>query len=205
MSNKDSYDRIADQWDRVRSCRPVDHCVEEFADLLPKGAAVMDIGCGTGRPIGAYLINRGFQLTAMDISPRMLDLARANLPGAQLILGDFLDFDDAPFEGAFDGILAFDSLFHVAGSRQKEIYPKVSRLLAKGGYFLFTGGFSKGPDQMKTITGTMLGQTFTYGALSESELLQALKESGLSIIRFEKQYTHPTTGSRDLLCLARKD
>lgn len=205
MTNKDSYDRIADQWDRVRSGRPVDHCVEEFAGLLPEGGAVLDIGCGTGKPIGAYLLSRGFRLTAMDISSKMLNYARANLPGSQLVLSDFLDFDESASEGSFDGILAFDSLFHVEGSRQRKIYPKVSRLLKKGGYFLFTGGLSSRTDQAETITGTMFGRTFTYGALSAEELREALQESGLSLVRFERNYSHPTTGSRDLLCLVRKE
>ena len=53
---------------------------------VPMGAAILDLGCGTGRPIAEDLIRRGYDVTGVDGSAQMLAIARRNLPGAQLIL-----------------------------------------------------------------------------------------------------------------------
>ena len=37
---------------------------------------MLDIGCGTGFPIDAYLSGQGFSVTGIDVSARMLEKAR---------------------------------------------------------------------------------------------------------------------------------
>jgi SAM-dependent methyltransferase len=41
---------------------------------------VLDIGCGSGQPIAAYLAGRGHRVAGIDGSPEMIALFRANLP-----------------------------------------------------------------------------------------------------------------------------
>jgi magnesium-protoporphyrin O-methyltransferase len=80
-----------------------------------RGARLLDAGCGTGA-LALAAAARGAEVVAVDISPRLVQLAAeraAGQPGAQRIRwvpGDMLD----PALGAFDMAVAMDSLIHYA-------------------------------------------------------------------------------------------
>lgn len=61
--NAAAYDAICDSWAETRNKSPINRCVVQFAALLEKGCHVLDIGCGTGFPIDAYLSGQGFSVT----------------------------------------------------------------------------------------------------------------------------------------------
>jgi magnesium-protoporphyrin O-methyltransferase len=77
------------------------------------GARVLDAGCGTGA-LSVALARRGAAVTAIDLSTTLVDLARERLPrdlGTGTIdfaVGDMM----APELGAFDYVVAMDSLIH---------------------------------------------------------------------------------------------
>jgi len=48
--------------------------------MLPDGANVLDLGCGTGVPITKTLIERGLHVYGIDASPSMLAAFRARFP-----------------------------------------------------------------------------------------------------------------------------
>ncbi|GIJ05239.1 class I SAM-dependent methyltransferase [Spirilliplanes yamanashiensis] len=77
-----------------------------LAELKP-GAAVLDLGCGTGLPTARRLADAGCAVTAADISPVMVDLARANVPEATVVVHDAVDVSAL---GVFDAIVAYFSL-----------------------------------------------------------------------------------------------
>lgn len=84
------------------------------ADL--RGARILDAGCGTGQMTQA-LAERGGEVTAVDISPALVDIARKRLPDAlvnqvRFQAGDMLD----PSLGNFDYVVAMDSLIYYTGS-----------------------------------------------------------------------------------------
>jgi ubiquinone/menaquinone biosynthesis C-methylase UbiE len=64
-------------------------------------ATTLDVACGTGF-LTRHL--RG-EITGLDQSPRMLEIAAERLPGATLVAGDALalPFDDGAFERLFTG------------------------------------------------------------------------------------------------------
>src|SRR4051812_12758392 len=47
---------------------------------LKPGARVLDVGCGTGAPTAQRFADAGCEVTGIDISPTMLELARKNVP-----------------------------------------------------------------------------------------------------------------------------
>lgn len=197
QSNADSYDQIAADWARKRDSKPVDDCVREFAARLPSGGRVLDIGCGTGAPIDVFLSESGFTLTGIDASEKMIERAQArNLPKARFIHCDFFEF--VP-EKAFDAAIAFDSIWHIPLELQRAIYPRIAEWLNPGGWFLFTHGRCEG-----SVSGDMFGAEFHYSALNASELRSILSENGFQIESMIENYAHPTTGTRDLLAIARK-
>ncbi len=92
------------------------------ADLA--GARVLDAGCGPGM-LAIELAARGARVTAVDLSPTLVGLAReraAGRPGAERIawhVGDMLD----PTLGAHDYVVAMDSLLYYGA-------PEAARALA---------------------------------------------------------------------------
>jgi SAM-dependent methyltransferase len=97
--------------------------LERFAAALPPGAAVLDIGCGSGRPWGAALIEKGFRLTGLDASPRLIAHAARTLPQGEWIVGDMRRFD---LGRTFDGLLVWYSLFHLTPDDQRAALSRLS-------------------------------------------------------------------------------
>jgi SAM-dependent methyltransferase len=99
-----------------------------FTDQLPEGASILDLGCGSGRD-SAYFISCGFDVTAMDASEEMCDLASIHI--GQDVLN--LSFAEMDFNEVFDGIWACASLLHVPGDQIEEIFTKVVKSLKENG------------------------------------------------------------------------
>jgi SAM-dependent methyltransferase len=102
---------------------------------LPKRAHVLDLCCGDGR-LAASLAKRGFNVTGIDGSERMLTFARRRCPEARLLLADARDFDLPPqFHAA---VSTFDSLNHVMTTAGlARVFKRVWRCLRPGGLFVF--------------------------------------------------------------------
>ena len=122
------FDRTAvEAWERLTSSAPVsgiratvragrDRMRATMLSWLPedlRGRRVLDAGCGTGA-MSFELARRGAEVLAIDLSPRLVEIARQRLPAdvnAQLIdfrSGDMLD----EALGYFDHVVAMDSLIH---------------------------------------------------------------------------------------------
>lgn len=60
--------------------------------MLPRGARVLDAGCGSGR-IGAALIERGHTVVGVDVDPVLIEAARTDHPAGQWLVGDLAELD----------------------------------------------------------------------------------------------------------------
>lgn len=80
-----------------------------LAEQLPAGARVLDLACGTGLPTARQLAEAGLRVTGVDLSPRMVDLARQNVPEGEFRLLDIAELEEAGL-GPFDGAAAFFAL-----------------------------------------------------------------------------------------------
>jgi magnesium-protoporphyrin O-methyltransferase len=121
------FDRTAMRtWERLTSDAPVsrvrqtvregrDRMRAMLLDRLPAdlhGARVLDAGCGAGQ-LAMELAGRGAGVVAVDISPRLLEIARDRTPDSLQPRIDYLAGDMlAPSLGAFDFVVAMDSLIH---------------------------------------------------------------------------------------------
>src|SRR5262245_35224225 len=87
-----AYDRIAPLWRADRAGTPESfrerRLVDRLVAPLPPGARVLDVGCGCGEPIAAYLAARGFAVSGLDGSARQIESARVAVPGAAFVHGD---------------------------------------------------------------------------------------------------------------------
>lgn len=120
------FDRSATKvWERLTSDAPVSRIrqtVREGRDRmravmlsrLPadlRGARVLDAGCGAGQ-MTAELAARGADVVAVDISPALVEIARARLPAAHSGRVTFASGDMTADHGGFDHVIAMDSLIY---------------------------------------------------------------------------------------------
>ena len=194
--NKNSYNKIADQWTKNRSQSFLSELVIEFASRVKKGGKILDVGCGTGYPIAAYLVDQGFHVTGIDFSENLLQKAIGlNLPNSNFELCDFFDYKP---KDKYDGIIAFDSFFHFPKEKQESIYSKVGQWMEKDAYLLFTHGFLDGE-----ITGEMFGEMFYYSSLDKNHVCQLLASEGMEVVWRKENYIEKNT-DRQLVILAQK-
>jgi ubiquinone/menaquinone biosynthesis C-methylase UbiE len=129
---EDGYDKIAQLYHKRRINRfwTVAPDIEAFAKRLGLGSAILDVGCGSGY-IASILEDKGFKVTGIDISTKMLELARANASQSTFLRMDMkrLDFPKESFEG----IICLYSIFHVPRRYHLEILKRFRRVLKKKG------------------------------------------------------------------------
>jgi 2-polyprenyl-3-methyl-5-hydroxy-6-metoxy-1,4-benzoquinol methylase len=107
-----AYDRAAQAFHDARPILPrtLSRYLDDLLRPLEAGAAVLDVGCGSGRPVAKHLVERGFRVTGLDISHQLLELARRDVPAATFLLGAMRKLELLP---RFQAIVAWDSVFHV--------------------------------------------------------------------------------------------
>jgi SAM-dependent methyltransferase len=60
--------------------------------MVPRGARILDAGCGTGR-VGGALAARGHDVVGVDLDPKLIAAAREDHPGSQWLVGDLSELD----------------------------------------------------------------------------------------------------------------
>ena len=135
---RDGYERIAEAYAAQRDAFKSLSCLERFAALLPPGGRVLDVGCGAGLPAPRFLIERGFRVTGLDISPRMIELARANVPDCEFEVRDMLSLRRGEYE--VDGVVALYSVFHLSRFAHEGLFRVLRSYLQPAGAILVTMG-----------------------------------------------------------------
>jgi SAM-dependent methyltransferase len=112
--------------------------------MIPRGARVLDAGCGTGR-VGAALAARGHDVVGVDADAVLLAAAASDHPGPRWIEADLARLDLAPFgEGRpFDAaVLAGNVLVYVAPGTESAVLDHIARHLVADGVIVV--GFATG-------------------------------------------------------------
>ncbi|TET10136.1 MAG: class I SAM-dependent methyltransferase [Candidatus Thorarchaeota archaeon] len=108
--------------------------INDFIEHLPDNAVVLDIGCGGGVPVLKILVEKGYTAKGIDFSTGMLELAKKNVPDAELIQGDIMKTD---FEAdSLDGIISTYAIIHIHRSYHPALYLKIYNWLKSGGVML---------------------------------------------------------------------
>ena len=179
MLQRAPYDLIAERWgqERTQSQFHERQYVERFIERLDARGHVLDLGCGVGVPIGRYLLDHGYRITGVDASSEMLRLARQNCPEAQLIAGDMTSID---LSDRYDGIVAWDSIFHVPKTEHTALFRMMHSWLKPEAPILLSLGGSE-----DEFIAAMFDVDFFYSGHSPDVSIALLRESGFEILLSE--------------------
>jgi len=194
-STRAVYETEASQYDAGRSRKMFEaRWLARFTACLPQAGHVLDLGCGAGEPIARWFLAEEFHVTGVDFADAMLDLARARWPN-----GDWRKADMRSLElpERFDGIIAWNSFFHLTRDEQRDCLPRMAAHLKPGGSLLVTVGPSDGE-----TTGTVGPETVYHASLSPAEYVTILQDNGLRLTGFLAE--DPECASQTVL-MARKD
>ena len=146
-----------------------------FLSLIPEHAQILDLGCGSGKPIAAYLIEQGHSVVGVDSSDVMIEMAKHNFPEHHWIQADMRQIE---LEQKFKGILAWDSFFHLTQDDQRKMFAQFSRFAEQGTVLMFTSGPSHGE-----ALGDLFGDVLYHASLSQDEYRQLLKDLGFEVVK----------------------
>ena len=148
MSEKSKKNQTIQYYDQnatdfVENTRNVDFHViqDEFLGKLPEGAAILDLGCGSGRDT-KYFLEHGYQVNAIDGSAELCALASeyTGIPVRCLLFQEWNERE------AYDGIWACSSLLHLSYGELDDVLYRIENALRPQGilYMSFKHGVFEG-------------------------------------------------------------
>ncbi|WP_206935145.1 class I SAM-dependent methyltransferase [Roseococcus thiosulfatophilus] len=138
---------------------------------------VGDVGCGPGH-VTAFLAEEGVEVLGLDLSPGMVETARAAHPGLRFEVGDLRTLDAAP--GRFAGLLAMYSLIHLEGADLPRALAACHAALRPGGQFRAAVHLGEGVLRPGRMWGVEVGLGFRLFAPGEVEA--ALRAAGFTLL-----------------------
>lgn len=168
------YEENAAAWDELRQRLVEQDWLDRIVGLLMPGGSVLDIGCGTGKPVAAYLFEQGLRVTGVDSSVAMIAMCRENFPQAEWLVGDMRAL---ALGRRFDAILAWHSFFHLSFDDQRAMFPRFAAHAEAGAILMFTSGPMHGE-----AIGEWQGEPLYHASLAPEEYRARLEENGFTIL-----------------------
>ena len=162
-----AYNQITHLWERddFSLANGIDAHKKALSFVKNKGRA-LDVGCGcTGRFID-LLKREGFTPEGLDISDEMIRLAKKKHPDTIFHLHDICEWVPAH---TYDVITAWDSIWHIPLSQQRQVLTKLVSCLGSGGVLIFSCG---GTDEEGDHRDDFMGPEVYYSSLGINGFLE---------------------------------
>jgi len=183
------YQRHGRAWAQDRGRRLLETAwLDRFRALLPRPASILDLGCGSGEPIGRYFIGHGCHLTGIDSSAPLIELCQRSFPSQDWRIADMRALS---IEGHFNGVLAWDSFFHLCPQDQRKMFPIFRKHAASRAALMFTSGPSHG-----IAMGSLRGEPLYHASLDPDEYRALLDAVGFDVVSHVSE--DPTCGGRTI-------
>ena len=145
-----------------------------FIAALPAEATVLELGCGSGSPVAKHMAEHGLHVTGVDSSPTLISLCRERLPDHEWLVGDMRLLQ---VRRRFDGILAWDSFFHLTPDDQRWMFDVFARHAASSAVLMFNSGPAHGES-----VGTYRGDPLYHASLNPDEYAALLGTIGFEVV-----------------------
>lgn len=155
--------------------------IGEFTQEFKKGAEILDVGCGAGRD-AMYLSSKGLEVTGIDYSNKLIDIAKKKVPGVKFIV---MDFEDLKFStNSFDGVWANACLYHLPKKNLPKVLDSIHKILKEEGLFFIDLRAGEGEKFTNENRGNaMLRRYGSYYNPKEAE--DMLHEAGFKSVAYE--------------------
>jgi SAM-dependent methyltransferase len=171
----DLYERHARDFDQERRRSLWEKpWLDRFLALLPPRASILDLGCGSGEPIAHYFLERSHTVTGIDSSVTLIQICRSRFPGHEWVVSDMRELS---LDRRFQGLLAWDSFFHLCPDDQRSMFPIFTMHAAPGAALLFTSG----PAHGEAIR-TWHGEPLYHGSLDGAEYRSLLAQNEFAVV-----------------------
>lgn len=147
-----------------------------FAAAAPVGP-VLDAGCGPGR-ITAHLAGLGLDVRGLDLSPRMVAIARRTHPGLRFDVGSLTALPEP--DGGLAGALAWYSLIHLDRGGRATALAELRRVLVPGGLLLTA--FQVGTGHLRRTSAYGQAVQLDLWRLDPVDLTDQLREAGFELV-----------------------
>ncbi len=169
----ENYNKLASYWSGDQFNRENGIAQHQKAlQFLSNKRNAIDIGCGSSGRFIDLMLEAGFEVEGLDISPEMLRLAKEKHPKVEFHLADICAWE---FPRKYDFISAWDSIWHAPLVCHEQILMKLCDGLADGGVLIFTSG---GIDRPGDSTNPCMGQPMYHAALGIPKLLEVIPRGG---------------------------
>ncbi|WP_407078156.1 class I SAM-dependent DNA methyltransferase [Streptomyces sp. NPDC001642] len=184
----EAFDAIGDRYDEAFPHKEGQVGAGDWlVESLDPGARVLDLGSGTGVPTAKQLADAGLDVVGVDLSARMVELARKYVPAATFHQLDLADLrPGGPTDlGRFDGVAAFFSLLMLPRAEIPLALRTIHHLLNPGGLF----ALSMVEAHVDDFEIPFLGHTIRVSGYLLDDLHKILDTAGFEIVK-ETSYTY---------------
>ena len=135
---RDFFNNFAPQWDNepIAEKEIIDTVLDNGG--IKENVDILDVACGTGVLFPYYLERKVKSITAVDLSPEMVKIAKSKFPQADVICGDAENFT---FPHQFDAIMIYNAFPHFP--EPEKVIENLSKHLKSGGKISIAHGLSK--------------------------------------------------------------
>ena len=182
---RESYDTVAaDYVQLVKNPAELDPLsramLAAFAETVRSAGLgpVADLGCGPGK-VTAYLAELGVPVFGIDLSPRMIELARRTYPELTFTVGSMTAPEIG--DGELGGVLAYFSTHHTPPEQLPVVFGEFHRTLAPGGHLMLAGHV--GDNQLRRPTQAYGGHPVSYEShlIPPERIAELLERAGFAI------------------------
>ena len=164
-------------------------CIQTAISMLQPSSRVLDVGCGTGKPVSELLSNAGLEVSGFDISPKMVNYAQSRIKGT-FFVSDMLEYKP---EGKFAGVfIIFAHLQLSYADFQAAVY-KFSLALEPGGilalgqmpadkYVRAESHWDETKTYVENYNAPFMGEMLPTLALSAEGQLEFIRSMGLEVV-----------------------
>jgi len=166
-----SYDQIAERWLGANLSENGITQHERALAFLENKRYALDIGCGCSGRVIDLLLRHAFQVEGIDVSERMIELAKQRHPEVTLWHADICEWR---LPRQYDCISAWDSVWHVPLVSQELVLRKMMEGLAPGGVCIFTTPGLGAPSEK---VDSAMGPQMYYSGLGIPRTLELVAET----------------------------
>jgi 2-polyprenyl-3-methyl-5-hydroxy-6-metoxy-1,4-benzoquinol methylase len=198
-----AYNKNAGKYeDKFMDFKTYKEKIQIFSDkYIYKYSEVLDIGCGPGNNAKLiYDADKTVEITGIDLSPEMIEIAKKNAPDSEF---EVKDIRDITLDKQYDSIIASFCIVHLSDEETNELIKTISKILKKNGTLFLS--FMEGKDAGLETTSFSEDELF-FNYYERSKMRKLLSDNLILTVEMSSESYEETDGSstEDVFFYARK-